>query len=729
MSDGSNGYAAGNVGGMLSQPGGVRLNELWYRLAIDNKGAPMYRQRPAPFYPAQVSQGDMGEAQVSPDGRLPYSLRDLSGGGGLAQQALEGDLKRYDRAGDAPGEGCDPSLTPGGPVILSGRMETPPIGGVPPAAGLVGVLWEAQAAAYLTMGRNVYRFDGAATGSWGDLGVGVAGSGPIVAYRGAQLVDHFYQPCGYATPARFSVDGGGTWNPVGAAGGITGGAIQSLVEVDGEVVIATRSPRQGDAMLAVFDDGGPQPTLYNVVDPIGDTAVPISRLVVFNGRVLVVKDREGLFLLNSDRRSMEEELFPEWRGVRIYHLGITVWRGILWVPTSNGLYAVGPGWGLQKVGPSETETSALAPRAPKGPMTAVDGDAYNLYSFRESPDGPSWVYKANVETGGGGVQDIAWYPWSQQLDRQRCRCLAVCKPGAVAGEAADARPPRLLVDRRAQPGTLEPPNAAEAFDLAWYRLPGQGRDPRVDPLYRYAAAGTLYYSQLVARFPAINKAWYSLTPLTAPLERKLDGVTLTAAQGLRLRWKLDVQLPTVVTPYGYAEGSLQRSGVGTRERLNPPLYGRGFDIALRLTTLDDTTSPQVYSVTVEYDLRPTPVWRHEMTLDVSAGAYNVGGAQGYGDPLAPDQALKLLRTMAGASGQLTLLDPWGLGYDVSIPVDGIALRAASGGEAGYGGQIPLLVDVVAVEQQIRDQGTWQSVKLYLWNDLKTITWRQVLQLG
>ena len=72
--------ANGPVGGMLSQPGGVNLNGLWYRLAIDAKGAPMYRQRPAPFYPAQVSQGDMGEAQVSPDGRLPFSLRDMTAG-------------------------------------------------------------------------------------------------------------------------------------------------------------------------------------------------------------------------------------------------------------------------------------------------------------------------------------------------------------------------------------------------------------------------------------------------------------------------------------------------------------------------------------------------------------------------------------------------------------------------------------------------------------------------
>ena len=157
-------------------------------------------------------------------------------------------------------------------------------------------------------------------------------------------------------------------------------------------------------------------------------------------------------------------------------------------------------------------------------------------------------------------------------------------------------------------------------------------------------------------------------------------------------------------PFGYAQGVTQRSGTGLRDRFEPPLYGRGLDPAIRLTTVDATTSPQVYSVTVEYDLRPVPIWRHEMTIDVSAGAFSVSGQQGYGDPLTPAVALLTLRAMAGASGQMALADLWAVVYDVSIPVDGVALRAASGGEAGYGGEVPLLVDVVCVEQQQRSAG-------------------------
>ena len=722
----------GQAGGMLAQPGGVQLNRLWYRLATDAKGAPMYRQRPAPFYPAQVSQGDMGEAQVSPDGRLPFSLRDMSGGGGLAQQPLEGDLDRYDRAGDAEGEGCDPTMTPTGPVVLSGRLRVPPPSGAPQEDPLSGVFWQAQDNAYLSAGRRVFRFDGATVALAGDLGAGALASNAIVSFQGAQATDHWYQPCGYAAAARYTTNDGVNWNPVGAAGGLVGGAINSLVQLDGEAICAVRSPRVGDAMLCSFDDGGPAPTITGVIDPIGDVAIPISRLVVFDGRVLVVKSHEGLFLVTDDRRSMEEELFPEWRGVRVYSRGVAVWRGVLWVPTGNGLYAVSPGFGLQKVGPSESETTGLAPRAPNGPVTAVDGDAYNLYAFRESPDGASWVYKANVEVAGGAVQDIAWYPWSQQAERARSRVLSVSRPGPVAmpeGDPADARPPRLVYDRQLQPGTTANPGASPAYTTAYYRLPGQGRDPRTDRTYEYAPAGTLYYARLLARFPAINKAWYSLTPLCAPLERELDGVTYTTAQSLQLRWKLDTTLPDTAEPFGYTLGAQQFSGVGSRERFDPPLYGRGFDVALRLRTADATTSPQVYSLTTEYDLRPTPVWRHEMTIDLSSGAYSVGGAQGYGDPVPPDRGVQVLRGLAGASGALQLVDLWGFVYDVSVPVDGVSLRAASGPEAGYTGLYPLLVDVVAVEQHVRDQGTWRSVSLYRWRDIASLTWSQVRQLS
>ena len=722
----------GQSGGMLVQPGAVVLNGLAFQLAVDNKGAYLYRQRPAPFYPAQVSQGDMGEAQVSPDGRLPFSLRDLSGGAGMAQQPLTGELTRYDRAGDFEGEGVDPSLTPGGPTILSGRLRPLPVSGAAPAGALVGVFQEASDLAYLSAGRNFYTFDGTTMALRGDFGVGHTATGPVMPFTGSQDDQYLYQPLGYDALPAYSDDDGATWALAGGLGGL--GNCQSMVEVDGEAVVAMRSPRNGDAMVAVFDDGGPAPTLFGVIDPIGDVGVPISRLVSFSGRVLAIKNGEGLYLLTSDRRSMEELLFPELAGARIYSLGVAVWRGVLWLPTSDGLYAIGPGFGLQKVGPSESETSSLAPRAPRGPMVAVAGDAHNLYAFREAPSGPSWVYKANVEISGGGVANISWFPWSQQADHARCRAMGVVRPrplGTTDDDAPGGRPPYLVYDRQLQPNTTTPPSASVQFVPAAYRLPGLGRDPRIDPGYPYAPAGTIYYSRLLARFPAINKAWYALTPLCAPLERTLDGYTNTVAQSLRLRWKLDTDLydPTAPPPFGYEEGLIQRSGVGARNRLEPPRYGRGFDVALRLETTDPTTTPQVYAVTAEYDLRPTPIWRHELTLDLSSGAYSASGQSGWASPLTPDAALLALRQLTGASGGVGLIDLWGLSYDVSVPIDGVALRASGGGEAGYSGEVPLLVDVVCMEQLARDQGTWGSVFLYRWGDVRNMTWSQVLNLS
>ena len=43
----------------------------------------------------------------------------------------------------------------------------------------------------------------------------------------------------------------------------------------------------------------------------------------------------------------------------------------------------------------------------------------------------------------------------------------------------------------------------------------------------------------------------------------------------------------------------------------------------------------MYSVTIDYNLNPLVVWRHEMTLDLSSGAYAGSGLDGYGDPLTP----------------------------------------------------------------------------------------------
>ena len=172
----------------------------------------MYRQRPAPFYPAQVSQGDMAEAQVSPDGRLPFCFRDLSGGAGLAVTPLQGDIDRYDRTGDVEGEGMDPSLTPEGPVILPARLHTQALPGAEPADHLVGSCGQNRTQpAYFAMGRYVYGFNGLVWGLVGDLGAGLQATGDLAHFRGTAPSDTWYCPVGYHNALRFSTNSGATW--------------------------------------------------------------------------------------------------------------------------------------------------------------------------------------------------------------------------------------------------------------------------------------------------------------------------------------------------------------------------------------------------------------------------------------------------------------------------------------------------------------------------------------
>lgn len=701
----------------LGLPERVGLGALWYRIARSKEGAPMYRQRPAPFYPAQVSQGDMAEAQVSPDGRLPFSFRDLSGGAGLSVTPLVGDVDRYDRTGDVEGEGVDCSLTPEGPTILAARLHQQVLPGAEPGDHLVGSLWKNRTEpAYFAMGRYVYAFDGVTWTLRGDLGAGTAASGDLAHFRGTTPTDTWYAPVGYGATMRFSSDLGVTWAPVDPSGDVN--QVQSLVELDGEIVMAMKSPRQGNAQIGIFDNGSGVPALFNVIDPIGDSNTPISRLVAFNGRILVIKDSEGVFLLDDQRRTLEQDLFPELRGLRIYYLGITVWRGVLWLPTDTGLYAITPGFALQTVGPEQTESGYLAPSAPRGPITALAGDAHNLYAFRESRTGPGWVYKANVAVSGGGVEEIAWHPW-------QCQRIAHCRTMRVVWPSDNG--PRLVFDRMLPAGTGTPPSGADRYTVGWSKLPRKGRDPRLDSEYLYAPGGTLYYSRLIARFPGIDKSFYGVTPLCAPLDLKVDGITPTSAQSLRVLYKLDVQ-PTDDTPaHGYYLGVVQTAGTGTREPF--VLFGRGLDTGIRLASSDETTTPQLYSATIDYNLNPLVVWRHEITLDLSSGAYAGSGLDGFGDPLTPKNALILLRQLPGVPGNIALTDLWGLPYDVSIPIDGVALRSASFEEAGYNAEIPLLVDVVAVEQASRLSGTWGTVALMTWGQVAQYTWGQLPTLG
>jgi len=685
----------------------VTLGAHRWPLARQRDGTPLYRQTTAPFFPASISEADLSDAQVSPENRVPYTFRDLSGGGGQSEVPLRGESRAYDRLGDAEGEGVDASLSPEGPVLLAAELNTvtPPTNTA--TDNLLGVLWQGGATdAAFAMGRYVYSWDGTAFSALGDLGVGLASSDGLLAFRGVQTADTWYAPVGSSATLRASTDSGATWAAISTGGGITN-VIAALV-LDGEVIVAQASPRQGAAMVCSFDDGGTAPTAFGVIDPVGDPAFPITGLIAYQNRVLVLKDGEGVFLLTSSRRTLEQELWPELRGATLYGHGATVWRGLLWLPTSRGLYAISPALTLQQVGPEVTSIGGRV--SGRGRVTAVAGDSYHLYAVRYAGTTvASLLYKANVTVSGGGVDAIAWHPFLQLAAGAQAASLWAGSPGGNG--------PKLLLDRE---------TAAGAFTLSWLKTPANGRDPRADQDYAYCAGGTLYYSRLAARFPGINKGWYSATPLLAPLNLKVDGQTSTSAQSARLRYKLDTTALTGASPFGYTQGTSDSSTTGRREDFT--LRSRALDVAVRLATTDDSTSPQLYATTVEYDLQPAALFRHEFTLDLTPGAVGTQGRSlGY-LPLPPGRALAYLRSLPGSGGALTLVDPWDNGYDVVVPINGLLPRAGSDVDTARGGALPLLVDVVAVEKHARAAGTWGTVGTMTWGQVAAYTWGGLLAL-
>lgn len=674
----------------------LRLGDYYWRLAKD-RGDVQYEASPAQFYAPQVAQADVTEANAPPEVRIPISFRDLSGGGGQSEVPQNETNRRYDRVGDAEGEGVDATLTPAGPLIPAAALTTVTPPTQTPTDNLFGVLWKGGAeTAYFAMGRFVYSWDGTTFTQVGDLGVGLGATDKLIPFRGTATAEHWYAPLGYAATPKFSTDLGVTWTAVTTSGGLD--LAQSMVVVDGEVVVA-RATRtlQGNAMLCSFDDGGAAPTIFGVIDPVGDPAFPISKLLVFDDRVVVLKDGEGVFLLTNDRRSLEQDVFPELRGATLYVHGATVWRGLLWLPTNRGLYAIGPGFTLQAVGPEQSETTFM--RGGRGVVTSVAGDAHHLYGFRYPGSGlTSWLYKAVVSTGGGGVQDIAWHPFVQLITGAQSAHMAAISPGGNG--------PKLLIDRETQAG---------AFTLYHLRTPARGRDPRADPDYRYCAGGTLYHSRLQGRFPAVNKGWYGLTPFTSPLNIEQDGETATTALTVRTRYKLGTVALTGASPFGYTQGAAQTAGEGMRDPFF--LRGRALDTGVRLATSDPEVCAQVRAVTVDYDLEPDALWQHRATLDISEGSAVAGGASGGADPLSPAAALAYLRTLP-ATGQHLLIDPWENSYDVTVPLSGVRVRGKGDGQHGYGGDLALLVDVLANEQQARAQGTYDNLLTFTYDQLK-----------
>ncbi len=663
----------------------VLLNGVRYLLARQKDGTPVYQIAPTPFFPSQTTAEEVTEAAFPPEHRQPYSFRDLSGGAGQVEVPLVGGNRRYDRVGDAEGEGVDASLTPDGPLLLAAKLNGESLS--PNNREYAGAMVAPSGAAIFTVGRHVYSWDGTTFTNVGAAAAGNIAKEPIVAFRGAQSGDYWYLVGGGNVEGEslaglnYSADSGATWAGVGTAGGLSG--VRTLAVVDGEVVFAQTSPRTGRVtMIASFDDGGAAPTLYGAIDPVGDPAYHIQRLVAFAGRVFVLKSQEGIFVLDGGRRTLAQELPLDLRGVAIHWLGVKAWRGLLWVPTGRGLYAISPDLTVQRVGPDLVDTrSDPGNFGARGPLLCVAGDASHLYAYRTSAFGvtarTSFLQKGTVEIGGGRVVAEAWHDFLQLSSDEYCYAMDVVTLASI---------PRLLIGRT---------KSGVAYgSIAHIRLSTSGRDPRADPNYRYCSAGTLYYSRQTARFPQAAKVFFVMAPLCSDLGRKSDGVTATAAQSVTPRYKLDTTALTAATPFGYTAGTAQTTGTGSRESF--AVRGKGLDTALRLASSDDTTTPQVNALTVEYAVEPNVLYQHHMTLDVSAGAVDDGGNTA-GEPMPPGAALATLRALP-ASGTMQFVDPWGNEYTVTIPLTGVRPRAGGPAEAAGSREIPLLVEVTVNEQ-------------------------------
>lgn len=680
----------------------VRIGPYHFRLG-QSKGSLDYEQTPAPFFPPQVAPSDINEATTSPEVRIPASFRDLSGGGGQGEVPQNRDNTRYARVGDAEGEGVDASLTPDGPVILAPLLTThtqltvssgPSAGSYTPDGNLLGSLVSVSAASgatilYFGMGTRVYRYSSSSFTDSISISPAVVSGAPIK-FRGVQSGDHLYVPTGFSGAPHYSTDDGDSWT---AVSGSDFQNVQSMVVLDGEVIFARSSiSNQGNACVATFDEGGAAPTAYGVVDPVGDPAVPISQLVVFQDRVVVLKSGEGVFLLANDRRTVAQELYPELRGATIFAEGATVWRGILWLPTNLGLFAISPSFSLQHVGPEATESFAgpISGQAVGGRIVAVAGDAFNLYGVRRA-QGVSFavLYKAVVRVSGGGVEDIAWHPLlvlastvgpPALSDAMRCKHIAMY-PSAT----------KMFIDRE----TFIFPTST--YKLYQVDTPLFSRDPRGQGM-SYAPAGTLYYSRAYARFPSINKGWFGIVPTTAPLTLRDNGATASGVLSITPRYKLPSVPLTGTTPFGYTEGTVQSSGEGVREVFF--LRGKALDTAVRLAraTNNGGDTPQLRGFTLEYDLEPDVVWQHAMTLDLTEGGLPDAGQAGGADPLSPQAALRYLRTLP-ASGLVTFTDPWNTTYDATVPLGGVKLKPTQARQAGLSGDPPLLVQITLNEQQ------------------------------
>lgn len=670
-----------------------------FRLAIE-KGVPAWRPEAIESFPSQVSQADVTEAQLPISKRPSITVNDLSGGFG--QGLADATPTQYDRVGDAEMEGIDATLQPEGPIILAPaaidiRDEDPAL----PATHIQAMTGrDSTGNLYFIMGNNgagspVWRYSGSAYSERNASTVTATGPADFIWFQGTQGSPYWFRTANAGlggaanSPGYYSTDSGTTWTVLGTGGGLAN--VYCMVVADDEVVVAMLGMNGSqNTRIARFQDGGISPTIYGVIDPIGEpsTANGITKLLYFAGRVVIVKQREGLFVLAADRSSLTQNLLPHilYSGQLIR--SAAVWKNVLWVCTSNQLLAFHTDFSYVDVTPN---TRSAAPRTgSRGVIFDIEGDAYNLYAMQvDETTNTGWLLKANVIFSGGRVSEIAWH---QLLYLGSCSGTGDSKGMFVSATQASG-------------GFLK--HLFVSFDDAvagvrenrHIRLPGRGSDPREDSRYKYATAGTLYYPRLDARFSAINKDWLGVTPRTADLGYSVDAVTAVSSLGIQVRHKPDTTPPTSSAPYNYSTTTTQGASdtVGSRIDISG-LRARGVDLAVRFSTAlaFSQHSPQLFALTADYRPAPVSVWQHQLRIELGSGAYADDGSGGYGAPLPPDAAYRKLRTLPNKA-PFEFVDPMGNTVTVFCPSGGVRPVPTGMPEEGVNGALPLVISVLLVE--------------------------------
>ncbi|MCY3959401.1 MAG: hypothetical protein OXG65_14055 [Chloroflexi bacterium] len=318
--------------------------------------------------------------------------------------------------------------------------------------------------------------------------------------------------------------------------------------------LARLSSEAGGANLSISADGGAASTWTDGA-PVGDGASAANALVSLDGTAFVVKE-DGLYALRpgAEGGAVAEQAWsqPARGSGRHSGRGAAVWRGYLWLPTSQGLYRFQSG-DLRPVGPEGLRENDSAIR---GRITACAGDAHFLYAALRNETGHTTLLALNPD-------QQSWHPLAQ-LGRVDCRHLWVSDlPGPNA---------RLYL--------------GAGGSLATMVLPRGSANPLHDPNCRFAASAEVSLSRFDAAFAAQPKAFLALT---------LSGERLTASTWVDAAYRLADGGP--FKQLGRFAASGQRIEFGSAAAAT------AIELRLALHSDDPAATPVVHAVSLAYAIR------------------------------------------------------------------------------------------------------------------------------